>query len=174
MIDLPALPTLGTVLMQAQAPRQIRRELMTVLTVQLALLGAVRVLDGGNCFDGLKLARELRRQTRDYHVCLQRVSVARAFTCYQMARLLTLPPVEARPMLVLELLTTFGDENVPYHERKRLLQKSLPHLKRISQFAPVFVSVDMDDAFAEILPSIVNHIWQFEDAAPIAVQGNLF
>jgi hypothetical protein len=172
MTDLPALPSLGIVMINA--PRRIRRALMTTLTIQLALLGPVRVLDGGNSFDGLKLARELRRQTRAYHTHLASVSVARAFTCYQMERLLSISPVEPCPTLVLELLSTFEDENVPFYERKHLLEGSLPHLKRVSRLAPVFLSVDMDDPFAELLQSATDLIWQFEEANTAAIQGSLF
>ena len=173
MINLPALPSLGIVLLQA--PRQLCRERLTTLTVQLALLGPVRVLDGGNCFDGLRLARELRRHRLDYQTCLQRVSIARAFTCYQMTALLSIPPVENTPTLVWELLATFTDENVPLHERQHLLRDSLPRLKNLGSQVPVFISAASGaEPFGAWLAAWADQVWQFEDDLSQMVQGRLF
>ena len=116
---LPATPAVGLILIAA--PRAIRRALVTSLTVQLALVGSLRVLDGGNSFDGLKLARELRRHTRSYHAALNRVQVARAFTCYQMLTLLADTPPLGIPTLVMDPLESFYDENIDLSERQRLL-----------------------------------------------------
>jgi hypothetical protein len=132
------------------------------------------VLDGGNCFDGLKLARELRRQTRYYHNCLGQVSVARAFTCYQMTCLLADSPSRNTPTIVLEPLSTFEDENIPYRERRHHLGLLLPDLTRLSHFAPVFVSADAEAVFFDLLADTADQIWQFEQPAPTVVQGRLF
>ena len=173
MTNLPDIPSLGIVLIEA--PRPLRRDLLAALTMQLALSGPVQVLDGGNCFDGLKLARELRRQRRDYQDCLQRVSVARAFTCYQMAALLAVPPPKPDPILILELLTTFGDENVPLTERQHLLQSCLPRLKSLCRQVPVFISADLcQEPFGGVLETWADQLWQFEEEISVMIQGRLF
>lgn len=156
------------------APRAIRRDLATALTVQLALAGSLRVLDGGNSFDGLKLARELRRQTRAYHPALDRVLVARAFTCYQMEALLANTGLEMIPTLVMDLLDTFYDENVALPERQRLLEQVLQQLTRLGGPAPVFVSAEVDDEpLFRALEERVDHQWRFEMPEEL-VQPRLF
>ena len=45
------------------AERGMRRQVMTALTARLVQQGAVRLLDGGNSFDGHGLVRALHQQT---------------------------------------------------------------------------------------------------------------
>ena len=172
MQNLPATPTVGLILIAA--PRAIRRELATALTVQLALIGPFQVLDGGNSFDALKLARELRRHTRTYHPALSRVRVARAFTCYQMAALLANTPPGRTPMLVMDLLATFYDENIALPERQRLLNQALGQLERLGRPAPVFVSAEPEDEpLFGALEGRADHQWRFELPQAVA-QPRLF
>ena len=172
MQNLPAIPTVGLILIAS--PRAIRRDLGTALTVQLALVAPLQVLDGGNSFDGLKLARELRRQTRAYHPALSRVLVARAFTCYQMVTLLANTAPDGTPTLVMDLLETFYDENIAFPERQRLLDQALQQLARLSQLAPVFVSAEAEDEpLFRALEEGVDHQWRFEVPAAV-VQPRLF
>jgi len=121
--------------------RGMRRQVMTALTARLVQQGAVRLLDGGNSFDGYGLARSLHQQTPRWQAALKRISVARAFTCYQMATLLAQTNAVPLPTLVLDLLDTFYDENTPLPDRRRLLEQCLAHLQRLCQPAPVAVSV---------------------------------
>src|SRR4030067_3353599 len=121
------------------APHRAQRQMMTVLTARLAVTGQVRLVDAGNCFDGYGLARQLRQQTSYWQAALERVSVARAFTCYQVETLLTASVSAFSPVLVLNLLDTFYDENVRLPERLRLLEVSLAELSRLCRSASVEV-----------------------------------
>ena len=120
------------------APRTVISSLMSMLAV-LALRGQVIVVDGGNCFDGYALARTLRRSTHQLQAALERVSLSRAFTCYQMAAMLAKLPINGTPVIVLDMLATFLDENVNFTKRQRLLDNSLNLLRRISVGAPVAI-----------------------------------
>ena len=120
------------------APRDIVPSLMTMLSA-LALRGRVIVVDGGNCFDGYALARALRRQTRHVQAALKQVWLSRAFTCYQMVAMLAELPIDGTPVIVLDMLSTFLDENVNLTKRQRLLESSLNLLRRISAEAPVAI-----------------------------------
>jgi len=120
------------------APRTVVPSLMSMLAA-LALRGRVIVVDGGNCFDGYALARALRRQTHRVQAGLKAVQLSRAFTCYQMVAMLSELPVDGTPVIVLDMLSTFLDENVGFAKRQRLLDNSLALLRRISQGAPVAV-----------------------------------
>jgi len=107
--------------------------------------------------------------------------VARAFTCYQMAELIrqaaaprdVSPP--AAPLIVLDLLSTFQDENVPLGERKRLLKSCLPALRRRCQSAPILVSIRQElPEFRSLLMEAADDIWQADPPQAPPVQGVLW
>jgi hypothetical protein len=154
------------------APHRAQREMMTILTARLALTGRVRLVDAGNCFDGYGLARQLRQQTSYWHAALERVSVARAFTCYQVETLLTEVVADSSPVLVLNLLDTFYDENVKLAERLRLLDVSLAELRRLCRMASVAVSAsyptrDQPGELLEVLAGAAGQVWSFEEPQPV-------
>lgn len=136
---LPQSGTLGLLV----APRPLRIRLITEAAVSLALAGPLRVFECGNSFAAHTLARELRRRTPQVTAALQRIQVARAFTCYQVVTLLSTAETTALPILVPELLSTFLDESVALPARRRLLQSAVLHLQRLSSLAPVMVSAPL-------------------------------
>lgn len=107
----------------------------------LALRGRVLAVDGGNCFDGYALARALRRRTPQFQAALKQILLSRAFTCYQMVAMLAGLPADGTPVIVLDMLATFLDENVHLARRQRLLKESVTLLQHISAGAPVAVWV---------------------------------
>ena len=121
------------------APHAARNAMLELAAV-LALRGQLRVLDGGNQFNAYEVARAVRRRTADVPAVLGRIQLSRAFTCYQMAALLQAAPPEPVATVVLDLLATFYDENVPREERRRLLQGCTRDLRRLSRLAPVVVA----------------------------------
>jgi hypothetical protein len=80
--------------------------------------------------------------TVQLEAALNRITVARAFTCYQMVTLLQETAVSPAPTLVLDLLATFGDESIDLRMKAcgccawRLVQ-----LQRLCRLAPVVVSL---------------------------------
>ena len=154
------------------APHRAQRQMMTILTARLALTGRVRLVDAGNCFDGYGLAHQLRQQTSYWQAALERVSVARAFTCYQVETLLTEAVADLSPVLVLNLLDTFYDENVKLPERLRLLEVSLSELRRLCRMASVAVSTcfptrDQPGELLEVLAESAGQVWSFEEPQPV-------
>ena len=154
------------------APHRAQRQMMTILTARLALTGRVRLVDAGNCFDGYGLARQLRQQTSYWQAALERVSVARAFTCYQVETLLTEAVSDFSPVLVLNLLDTFYDENVKLIERLRLLEVSLAELRRLCRAASVAVSAtlptrDQPGELLEMLSCAAGQVWSVEEPQPV-------
>lgn len=135
---LPDLPAgkLGLLVTPDAAP-----EMMMALTAVLALQGPVCVVDGGNRFAAYQVARHLRRQTGQVEATLNRITLARAFTCYQIVALLAQTPATAVPLLTLDLLATFTDESVPVTESFRLWRLVCVHLCRLRRHAPVVVSL---------------------------------
>lgn len=113
----------------------------------LAWRGPLLILDGGNSFNVYQVARHIERHRpaqagleTDLDSILANIRVARAFTCYQVAALLSSTPATPAPTLVLDMLATFADEAVSFAERCRLLSACLLELHRLSRLAPLGVS----------------------------------
>jgi hypothetical protein len=123
----------------ATLPRREQRGRMLACIALLALEGPVVVLDGGMLFNVYRVVMAAHGQT---HI-LNRIRFARAFTCYQMVALLERTSAEEACVVVLDLLSTFQDENVPSSERMRLLKICLPHLARLSRARGALVSVGL-------------------------------
>lgn len=150
---------------------------MLDLAARLALQGAVRVLDGGNCFNVYHITRSIRRQTTDLSGVLGRISLSRAFTCYQMAALLAETPGSSCPTLIPDLLATFYDEAVRLEESQRLLRFCLQHLRRLSYGAPVIASASPPrpvctgrGGLLDLLQEAAGQLWMAEplpDAPPV-------
>ena len=120
----------------AVLPRREQKEQMLAFIARLALEGPVVVLDGGMLFNVYRVVMAAQGGAR----ILNRIRFARAFTCYQMVALLARTPAEEACVVVLDLLSTFQDENVPTGERVRLLKSCLPHLDRLSRARGALVS----------------------------------
>jgi len=145
--------------------------IMMNLVAHLAGRGPLRLLDGGNFFDLRAVARALRRQAPDLSAALERIQLARAFTCHQMVTLLKEAPAQPVPTLGLDLLSTFYDESVPASESLRLLETCLGHLRRLNQLAPVAVSARPapTESRPELLHSLqaaAGQIWRLEPYLP--------
>ncbi len=95
---------------------------MLDLAARLALHGPLYVLDCGNRSDMYRVARTLRFLTHDPVAMLRNIRLSRAFTCYQVVALLEkLSPDAGVPVLILDLQSTFMDENVQMEECKRFV-----------------------------------------------------
>ncbi len=162
------------------APHSAHRILLD-LAAMLACRGPLSVLDGGNRFDAYRLARSLRQRTVTITPLLDRISLARAFTCYQMEALLAAATLPALPTLVLDLLATFYDESVSLAERCWLLERCMGHLRTLSQRAPVAVSAypaspDQPERLEllGILFEAADQVWEMDLPAPPVEPLRLF
>jgi hypothetical protein len=155
---------------------------LTSLIVPLALNGTLQVLDGNNRFNlhlcGRAVAQALYASPVGDRLSLgqvlERIQVARAFTCYQVVSLLAQTPTQPYPTLVLDLLASFYDENVPGPEARRLLATCLRELRRLCALAPVVVSIapmpakapEPRQVFVEIVKAAADQVWILEDSQP--------
>jgi hypothetical protein len=150
------------------------------LAARLARRGPLRLLDGGNRLDvyalNLAVARALDRggpggSPGSLREVLERIQLARAFTCYQLVALLRDTPAAGTPTIVLDLLATFYDESVPAVESRRLLRTCIVHLARLNRAAPVAVSarpampVNRPELL-EFLAAAAGQVWMLEPEAP--------
>jgi hypothetical protein len=102
---------------------------------------------------------------------LERIQLARAFTCYQMVALLKQTTARPVPTLVLDLLSTFYDESVPAVESRRLLQACILQLQRLNNRAPVAISVRPGlpgnrPELLDALQSAASQVWALEPYVP--------
>lgn len=157
-------------------------ETMLLLSARLAARGPLRVLDAGNRFNAYAVARTLRRMDcPDLDAALERVRVARAFTCYQVAALLSQTPSLPGPTLVIDFLDTFYDQSVGPGERRRLLDMCLGHLQRLSGAAPVVVSLRPPrppqadpGGLLHVVQAAADRVWFQEELLPAVRQSRLF
>jgi hypothetical protein len=123
---LPALSGLKPGRITVMLAPHAARALLLEGAARLALHNTVRVLDGGNQFNAYNVARSIRRYTADLEPTLARIHLARAFTCYQVETLVSGAAMQMKPpqvTFILDMLSTFNDENVALAERKRLLER---------------------------------------------------
>jgi hypothetical protein len=170
--------------------------IMLDLIARLAGRGPLRILDGGNHLDvyalNLAVCRVLIaggdgqpgsptgvRTRRGLREVLERIHLARAFTCYQLVALLKDTPAEETPTLVLDLLATFYDESVPLAESRRLLRSCVFQLSRLNRAAPVAVSVrpgapvEGRSELLEFLAAAAGQVWMLEPE-PVREPPRLF
>ena len=183
-MDLLPEPPVGEFTLAVLPQRSIRP--LLGLAARLALRAPLRVLDGGNCFNAYVVAMALRVHTIDVDSALDRIRVARAFTCYQMVTLLAETPATPVATLVLDLLATFRDETVPEAERRRLLQGCLQRLQLLATSAPLLVSASPDsgppmsgrstrrkptprDDLLGLLEKAAGQVWRFGPPPPAPV-----
>jgi hypothetical protein len=173
MNELPA-PTAGELVVLHSPPREV----MSMIVARLALSGPVCVLDTGNRYDAYGVARLVRRQTVELETVLNRIHIARAFTCYQVVALFDVLPDAAAPHVIFELTSTFEDENVRFGESQRLLSRVLEHVQRLRQSAPVIVSLrpphqNQRRGLLRVVTALADHVFTWE-TTPFISQPTLF
>ncbi len=112
------------------------------LISELALRGPVTVLDGGNCFPAYRITQLVRKKSLQVGVTSKRIFVQRAFTCYQMVSLLENAFALSHPHVILNLLSTFQDDQIHPREADRLLTVCLAHIERLCLAAPVAITLE--------------------------------
>lgn len=121
--------------------RAIRATMLTLIT-RVTEQGPILVLDGGNQFNVYLITRPLHGRAD----LLLRITVSRMFTCYQVLSALETMDAVSSPLVILDILHTFYDESVSFSERRRLLDRCIPHIARLCGPAGGAVSVHPPNA----------------------------
>jgi hypothetical protein len=149
--------------------RSSAREQILKLCAYFALSGQVQVIDGGNQFNVYEISRHIRRQTIHLNETLRNIKITRSFSCYQMAAILNDACCNDSPILILDLLSAFYDENVPIQESRRLLKTVITNISRLSVAAAVIASsrppqLTLDRAeLLEDLRQIAAVVWETQE-----------
>ena len=117
------------------------RENITELIAALCLRGPLYVLAGSDWLPGYGLTRLIRHRTHEVRQTLKHVRMARAFTCYQLLDLIADIRPDDEPLLILDFLNTFLNDDIPLPVRFRVLRQCCGHLQRLAFRKPVVVLV---------------------------------
>ncbi len=161
------------------SPRPVQRPLLNEFIARLALQGEVQVFVCGNHFDAHDIARRLRRRTEALESALERIHLARAFTCYQVLALLQNRPAAILPTIITDLPDLFFDESISQGERLRLFDRCLTELQRLSKRAQTLVSAvpafhPAQQPFFALLQAGAETIWELEGPPQAPLQPRLF
>jgi hypothetical protein len=156
-----------------EAPRSVLRPALADWTARQAAGGTVRILDCGNSFYAYGVARALRCRTAQLQAALERILLARAFTCYQVVALLEQTPPGSAPTLALDLADTFQDDSVGLGERRRLFWGCMQRLRVLKRSTALLVSLAphgvLDEKMVEQLELVADEIWQVHPPLPAPV-----
>lgn len=159
-------------------PRALRATMLTLIA-RLAESGPVHVLDCGNQFNAYQIAR----QVRGGFEVLRRIHISRAFTCHQVTSAVEKAACQTAPFIALDFLSTFCDENIYFAERRRLLERCLPQIARLSEKSGGAISTRSDppavtssgtEFLAAILRTAAPEIWIQEMPMPAPQPWRLF
>lgn len=103
----------------------------------LARTMSLTVFDCGRRFDSSVAARAAQGRKE----IIDNIKIQRAFTCFEAVKLLEQKQVGKTPVIILDFLATFYDENVKLSARNFLLQKSIQHFQHLSRSSGLAVSV---------------------------------
>ncbi len=119
-----------------------------------ALRGELRVILGGNRFSLERLPVVLGEEVAQLHEVLARVSISRGETCYQLLHALQETENSSVPLIVMDMLNSFYDENLTELEVQRVLADSLKHLRRLSKAAPLLLSAPLHPDRKQLLNAL--------------------
>ena len=145
LLDLPGFPA-GKPVRKALIVGERPETLTVYLTAFAASLGFnVLVADGANAFDPYVVSKFARREGIPAEGLLKKISVARAFTCHQLATLIRerlepgLSPGASSLVVLLGPCTMFFDEDVPGAEAALLFRKTLAQVQKMSETGVAFL-----------------------------------
>ena len=113
------------------------------ICAEIAVQRPLRLLDFGNRCDMYFTARQLRMLTHDPVKAMRNIRLQRAFTCYQALSLLQQleEPEPDIPVIILDLLAPFLDENIQPREIDRLFRLSVGRIREAMQIRPLLIGV---------------------------------
>jgi len=130
----------------------------------------VLVADGANSFNPYVVSRFARKEGFQPDELLKKISVARAFTCHQLATLIrerldpVIPPGVSSLVVFLGPCTMFFDEDVPGEEAALLFRKTLAKVQEMSQRGVFFLMSQSFSGFNKRRSFLLRDLVSFSDA----------
>lgn len=126
------------------------------LIAALILKGPLFVVSGDEWMPSFLLPCIIREQTTALKETLARLSVVRASTCYRLYDSLANIPFQGEPVLVMDFLHTFYDDDIPLRTRLFQLRECCRELTRLARYRPVIVMVQEKEAedYGKFIPAL--------------------
>jgi len=115
------------------------RESKTHLIANLILNGPLFVVSGDEWLPSFILPRIIRGYTTEIKEITSRLRTVRTSTCYRLFDSLATIPSKGDPILIMDFLHTFYDENIPLCTRLFKLRECCRELTRLAFYRPVIV-----------------------------------
>lgn len=136
----------------------------------------VLVVDGENSFRSYWIARYAREMGLDPRTALEYVKLSRAFTCYQLAELITqkvapLAHAGCAGIVCLGLLATLNDEDISLSEAGRLLSNITAALKTLARSCPILITIRLPSRRADPRLGLVHALMRQVDKAYVIEPG---
>ena len=125
--------------------------LVQELTDHFAIRGPLRVVVGGNRFSFERLPLHILEHPDQLEEILDTIEITRGETCYQLLHALQKTPDSSLPLIVMDILQSFYDENLTEKEVDWVLKDSIHNLQRLSRSAPVLVSASVHPSRPHLL-----------------------
>lgn len=111
----------------------------TDLIAHLILAGPLLVISGDEWLPAFGLPRLLRRQTTQVKAIMDQLLTVRASTCFRLLDSLANLTPGAEPLLILEFLNTFYDDDIPLRTRLFKVRECCRQLTRLATQRPIIV-----------------------------------
>jgi len=115
-----------------------RSNLTEFIAAQI-LTGPLFVISGSEWLPAYELTRILRSRTLEVKETLNHLYTVRASTCFRLFDSLANIPLNGEPILLLDVLHTFYDEDIPLRVRLFKLRECCRQLKRLAIYRPVIL-----------------------------------
>ena len=142
---------LALILTQDQA-----RQSKTNLIANLLLNGPLFIISGDEWLPSFLLPRIIRGHTTAVKEILDRLRTVRASTCYRLYDSLANTSSKGEPILVLDFLHTFYEEDIPLRTRLFRLRECCRELKRLAFYRPVIVMTQENECedYEKFIPAL--------------------
>jgi hypothetical protein len=170
LLDVPGFP-LGKVVRKALLVGERPADLAVYLAAFAASLGfKVLVADGANSFDPYVVSKFARKEGFPPEELLRRISVARAFTCHQLATLIRkrlepfILPGTSPLVVFLGPCTVFFDEDVPGEEAALLFRRTMAKVEEMSRKGVFFLLSQSFSGFNKRRSFLLEELGRASDA----------
>jgi hypothetical protein len=178
-IERAKLSSPGYLLLVKTAGKE--RKVITELIAQWVLRGAFYLIAAGEWLpDHADLRYSVYRYTTAIEETLNNLILARPFTCFQLLDLLMEANRQNKPVLILDFLHLFHDDDVELSIRQRILEGCCQYTKLLSRSSLVAVlvptmSTEVYRQFFPVLAALADEILETEKVKePELIQGLLF
>jgi len=143
-----------------------RSNLTEFIAAQI-ITGPLFVISGSEWLPAFELTRILRSQTLEVKETLNHLHTVRASTCFRLFDSLANIPSNGEPILLLDVLHTFYDEDISLRVRLFKLRECCRQLKRLALYRPVILvtqemPIEDYEKFIPALRSIADRVLTLE------------